>query len=82
MSSCLGHISRSNVVSAGSVVKITQKHRVFHWLKRYKQNLTLRSSEAEGSSSESNLSSSTIVLTVESNSVNNKTCKLKKIVKL
>ena len=82
MSSCLGHISRSNVVSAGSVVKITQKHRVFHCLKRYKQNLTLRSSEAEGSSSESNLSSSTIVLTVESNSVNNKTCKLKKIVKL
>ena len=39
---CLGHISRTNVVSAGSVVKITQKHRVFHCLKRYKQNWMFR----------------------------------------
>ena len=34
--------SRTNVVTVGSAIKGTIKHRIFHYQKRYKQNWTLR----------------------------------------
>ena len=34
--------SRTNVVTVGCAIKSSQKYRIFHYLKRYKQNWTLR----------------------------------------
>ena len=44
-SALIGDISSqslTDVVAVGSAIKSTQKHWIFHYLKRYKQNWTFR----------------------------------------
>ena len=36
------NITRTSIASVGCAVNSTQKHRIFHYLKRYKQNPTFR----------------------------------------